>query len=94
MENDPRIIELLTDMCIKLDKLDNVAQRIGGLEAEQSKMAMEQSKMAAEQLRTTNAIISLSSLLQKAIIEPHQQQAQEIIELKERVSRLEQTIIH
>jgi hypothetical protein len=80
MENDPRMIELLTDMSIKLDKLDNVAQRLGGLEA--------------EQLRTTNAIISLSSLLQKAIIEPHQYQAQEIIELKERVSRLEQTIIH
>lgn len=87
MENDKRMVELLTDMVMKLDKLDIVAQKLEGLEAQQS-------TMAAEQLRTTNAIISLSSLLQKAVIEPADRQAKEIVEIKERLSRLEQAIIH
>lgn len=87
MENDKRMVELLTDMVMKLDKLDIVAQKLEGLEAQQS-------TMAAEQLRTTSAIISLSSLLQKAVIEPADRQAKEIVEIKERLSRLEQAIIH
>ncbi len=87
MENDKRMVELLTDMVMKLDKLDIVAQKLEGLEAQQS-------TMAAEQLRTTNAIISLSSLLQKAVIEPADRQAKEIVEIKERLNRLEQAIIH
>ena len=87
MENDKRMVELLTDMVMKLDKLDIVAQKLEGLEAQQS-------TMAAEQLRTTNAIISLSSLLQKAVIEPADRQAKEIVEIKERLSRLEQAILH
>lgn len=87
MENDKKMVELLADMLIKLDKLDTVAQKLEGLEAQQS-------AMAAEQSRTTNAIISLSSLLQKAVIEPADRQAKEIVEIKERLSRLEQAIIH
>ncbi len=94
MENDKRMVELLTDMVMKLDKLDIVAQKLEGLEAQQSMMATEQKMMAAEQLRTTNAIISLSSLLQKAVIEPADRQAKEIVEIKERLNRLEQAIIH
>lgn len=94
MENDKKMVELLADMLIKLDKLDIVAQKLEGLEAQQTMMAAEQKMMAAEQVRTTNAIISLSSLLQKAIIEPADRQAREISEIKERLARLEQAIIH
>jgi hypothetical protein len=61
METDKKAVELLTEIVTKLDKLDIVVQKLDELEAQQSSMAVEQ-------VRSTNAIISLSSLLEKAII--------------------------
>jgi hypothetical protein len=39
--------------------------------------------------RTTQAILSLTSLLQKAVIEPAERQSREIGDIKERLDRLE-----
>ena len=82
MQNDPKIIELLADM---LHEQKDVRQ-------EQIFVREEIKEMRFEQQRTTQAILSLTSLLQKAVIEPAERQSREIAEIKERLDRLEQTI--
>ena len=79
MQEDPRIIELLADM---LHEQKDLRQ-------EQTFIREEIKGMRLEQQRTTQAILSLTSLLQKAVIEPVQTQSREITDIKERLDRLE-----
>lgn len=70
METDKRNADLLTEIVVKLDKLDLVAQKL-------DELGVQQSIIAVEQVRTTNAIISLTSLLENAIIELDDRQTNE-----------------
>ncbi len=80
MEEDKRMVELLADMLFE----------IKGLHEDQERQTARMEGFEAEQRKTTNAILSLTSLLEKVIVEPARQQANDIADLKERVSRLEQ----
>ena len=94
MNEDPRIIELLADMLHEQKDLRTeqafVREEMKGMREEMSGMREQQNGMRLEQQRTTQAILSLTSLLQKAVIEPVQAQSREIAEIKERLDRLEQ----
>ena len=82
------MVELLADMLIKLDKIDILVEEMREIKQEQ--VAMRQEFHAATE-RNTQAILSLTSLLQKTIIEPAQRQTEDIFDLKRRVTALEQT---
>ncbi len=87
MSTDTRIIELLADMVIKLDKLDNMAVKLDTVVEEQIAMRKE---FGAASERNTQAILALTAMLQKTVIEPAQRQADDISDLKRRVTILEQ----
>ena len=86
MQEDPRIIELLADM---LHEQKDLRTEQAFVREEIKGMREEQKGMRLEQQRTTQAILSLTSLLQKAVIEPVQTQSREIADIKERLDRLE-----
>ncbi len=77
MSTDNRMVELLADMLLKLDKLDAVVE--------------EMREVKREQHRTTNAVWELSQMMQKVVAEPLALHASEISHIKERLDRLEQS---
>ena len=90
MKDDPKMIELLVDM---LYEAKETRQEIFELRQEmrQEQVATQQQMtgLRMEQQRTTQAILSLTSLMQKALIEPAEKQSKEIADIKERLDRLE-----
>jgi hypothetical protein len=93
MQDDPRIIELLADMLHEQKDLRQeqtlMREEQKGMREEMKGIREEQKSMRLEQQRTTQAILSLTSLLQKALIEPAEKQSREIADIKERLDRLE-----
>lgn len=98
MDNDNRMVDLLVDLLNETKEARQeqfaIRQELVALRKEHITLQQEQIAMRhdlhAGQERNTQAILSLTSLLQKAIIEPASHQAEEITDLKRRVAALEQ----
>ncbi len=97
MDNDNRMVDLLVDLLYeaKESRQEQFAMRqeLVALRKEQIGLQQEQISLRHELKsgleRNTQAIMGLTSLLQKAIIEPTVHQASEIADLKQRVEALE-----
>ncbi|TAE26905.1 MAG: hypothetical protein EAZ92_10120 [Candidatus Kapaibacterium sp.] len=87
MSSDQRVIELLTDMVMKLDTL---VEEMREMKQEQREMKHAQREMKQEQHQTTNAVWELSQMMQKVLWEPAQVMKQDIADLKRRMDAIEQ----
>ena len=92
------MIELLVDM---LHEMKDLKQEMKEVKQEMKEVKQEQIALRQEQIAlrqdfntatelNTQAILSLTALLQKTIIEPAQRQTEDIFDLKCRVTALEQ----
>jgi chromosome segregation ATPase len=90
---DPRILELLVEMSMKLDKLDKkvdtLDKKVDTLDKKVDSLATDLADVQKEQRRLSNVVWELSQMMEKVIWEPMQQQAKDLAEITVRVAQLE-----